>query len=248
MPRKNKMSIPTTTKTTIPLYKPIKSRPLVKNITFVFQSITGFKDVGLQIRIVPIEDMLESRVWHQNFEWVWNSHRFRGIPTTDDIDIAVDDTPIETLKYKVYDDTGDALDECEIPMTIYAKQQVALQKQQEELSKAIEWDFDEDEPDYLNSITSICHLFVRNTLSRYTHCMDTLVGRLKKAKELEGKECPVLHTALTTENARQIDSCKHWISQEALDGMVKAGEGGPGHKHLNCPLCRERFHSFTGVS
>ena len=234
MPKKNKMSIVKT--------RPIKTEPLVKSITFSFDSVIGFRNEQLTIDIIPNEDKIDSKVWNSNFQWTWGNQRYREIPESDDIDMVVMGLPIETLSYSVLDEKGEVMEKYSIPLVEYAKQQLAVQKQEKELAEAVDWE--SDEPEFLNAIESICNIFVRNTFVRFRHCFDNLVRRLAREKEIEGKECPVLQTSLTYDNANQIKECKHWLSKEALEGMVKAADGS---NYLNCPLCRERFHSFMGV-
>ena len=62
--------------------------------------------------------------------------------------------------------------------------------------------------------------------------------RIIKEIEIKDKECPVLHTPLTVDNAVKLKKCGHYICLEAWSNIKYTLEKGETESFKKCPLCR----------
>ena len=164
------------------------------------------------------------------------------LPDDDDIDMITNFQAFNSLEFKVYDEDDEVWHHITMPMLEFIKLRKQQEKLEEEIFDADDYDVEFEPWDY--DSTLLYRNWVSWHFTRFKHLLDNYRQRLEKEKELEGKECPVLHIPLTAANAKQVRSCKHWLSDEALEGMKKAADT----PFLNCPLCRQQFHHICGVN
>jgi hypothetical protein len=80
--------------------------------------------------------------------------------------------------------------------------------------------------------------FFDNTLTAILCTLILVHRRILKGIEVKDKECPVLHTPLTADNAIKLDKCGHYLSLEAWEKIEYTLEKGETEKFKKCPLCR----------
>ena len=102
------------------------------------------------------------------------------------------------------------------------------------------YDFDED-----NNVSEDGDYREYENMRIYDDKITDIIGslitahkRIIKEIEIKDKECPVLHTPLTVDNAVKLKKCGHYICLEAWSNIKYTLEKGETESFKKCPLCR----------
>ena len=227
----SKITENTVEQTPVPKYVRTRLRPEASRICFTYCSdhfSTAFEVVAANTTT--------------GVEWRWRSNVYDGQPSFDDIDMMTTNRAYDMLQVSVWDEDT-LFDEIEMPMLEFVKQRKRQETLEEEIMEEVSTLEDWDSWDYEYSL--LCRNWYSYYMEAYKHLLYARTRRIKQENEIKALgECPVLHIPLTLDNAKQIVGCKHWLSQEAIDGMKKQTD----EEVLKCPLCRENFHYQRSIA
>jgi hypothetical protein len=122
----------------------------------------------------------------------------------------------------VYDSVNDLCDMTLLRKTAESNDNIANEEEDH-------WDYD---------TKMVFHWYYVNSILPFVVWVENTMETRKKTKEIEGLECPVLSEPLTVENARKFSKCSHWISEKALDGILRTKTTA----EIKCPMCRQEHY------